>query len=233
MSPSPSRVPASEFPVWAPTPGSRDVDLGRLPVRSGRLGIRDVYDRERPQVVLAVPSGDHRVWTTECHIRPAGTTEKPVLRPAYLSVQISDVAPSYVGTPEALYHSDIPPYGVSVYTDLGIVLVHDADAITEADMEALDQDWELAWESPSNYSEVRSGSGATVISCKTVVDNTRIPIMASFDVVDRAVAIHIDLALIDIAGTDGPVTAPDSSVKSPAKDARTIAELFRWRRGRT
>lgn len=235
MSPSASRVPASEFPVWTPTPGSRDVELGLLRVASGLLAIRDVYDRERPQVVLAVPSGDHRVWTTECHIRPAGTTEKPIRRPAYLSVQISDVAPAYVDTPETLHHSDIPACGVSVYTDLGVVLVHDADAITEADMEALDQDWELAWESPSHFSEVRSGSGATVITCKTLVDNTRIPVLATFDVADRTVAIHIDLALIDIAGTDGPVTAPspDASVKSPVKDARTIAELFRWRKWRT
>ena len=235
MSSSPSRVPASEFPVWTPTPGSRDVDLGRLPVTSGRVAIRDVYDRERPQVVLAVPSGDHRVWTTECHIRPAGATEKPVLRPAYLSVQVSDVAPAYVGTSEALYHSDIPPYGVSVYTDLGIVLVHDADAMTASDMETLDQDWERAWESPSDFSDVRTSTGATVITCKTLVDNTRIPILASFDVANRPVAIHIDLALIDIAGTDGSVTAPspDSSVTSPVKDKRTIAELFRWRRWRT
>lgn len=231
MSTSPNRVPASEFPVWTPTPGSRDVELGRLPVTSGRLAIRDVYDRERPQVVLAVRAGDHRVWATECYVRPAGTADKPVLRPAYLSVQLSDVAPAYVGTPEALYPSDIPPYGASVYTDLGIVLVHDGDAITEADMEALDQDWERAWESPSNFSEVRSGSGATVITCKTLVDNTSIPILASFDAEDRPVAIHIDLALIDIAGTDRPVAAPspDSSVKSPVKDKRTLAELF-WRR---
>lgn len=234
MSTSPSRVPASEFPVWTPTPGSRDVELGRLPVTSGCLAIRDVYDRERPQVVLAVPPGEHRVWTTECRIRPAGTTDKPMLRPTYLSVQISDVAPAYVGTPEALHHSDIPPYGVSVHTDLGIVVIHDADAITEADMVSLDQDWERAWESPSNCSEVRSGSGATVITCKTLVDNTRIPILASFDVEDRPVAIHIDSALIGIVGTDGSVTAPspDSSVTAPAKDARTIAELFRWRKWR-
>lgn len=173
------------------------------------------------------------MWSTECYLRPAGTADEPVLRPAYLSVQISDAAPAYVDTPKALYHSNTAQHGVSLYTDLGIVLLHDADAITAADMEALDQEWEQAWESPSDYCEVRSGSGAPVITCKTVVDNTRIPILASFDDQNRPAAIHIDLALIDVAGADGPVAGSRSvlAAKSP-RGKRTLPQLFRRRKGR-
>lgn len=229
MSTSADSVPVSRFPVWTPSRGSRDVELGRLPVASGRLAIRDVYDRERPQVVLVVPPGDHRVWSTECFVRPVGTDAEHALRPAYLSVQLSDAVPAYVSSPDPLYHSDIPPYGVSVYTDLGIVLLHDAEAITAADMEALDLDWEQAWDSTDNYSQVCGGSGATVISCKTVADNTRVPILASFDAQDRPVAIHIDVALLDNAGADLPVAAPsqEPAVMSPVKGKRTVAQLFR------
>lgn len=231
MSYSPNSLPASGFAVWTPTPGSRDVELGRLPVASGRLAIRDVYDREHPPVVLTVPPGAHRVWSTECYVRPAGTADHPVLRPAYLSVQVCDSAAAYVDTPKAMYHSDSPDSGVSVYTDLGIVLVHDADAITSADMESLDQQWEQAWEHPDDYSEVRSASGAVVITCKTVVDNARIPILASFGEDNRPVAIHIDLALIGIAEAHAPATDPlsDQAAES-AKGKRTLAQLFRRRR---
>lgn len=231
MSYSPNSLPASGFAVWTPTPGSRDVELGRLPMASGRLAIRDVYDLERPQVVLTVPPGAHRVWSTECYVRPAGTADHPVLRPAYLSVQLSDSAPTYVNAPKAMSRSDSPEPGVSLYTDLGIVLVHDADAITSADMESLDQQWERAWEHPSAYSEVRSTSGAMVISCKTEVDNARTPILASFDEDNRPVAIHIDLALIGIADTHAPVSDPlsDQAAES-AKGKRTLAQRFRRRR---
>jgi hypothetical protein len=62
-------------------------------------------------------------------------------------------------------------------------------------MASLDESWERAWESPRDYSEVLSSSGATVISCKTVADQTLIPILASFDADNRAVAIHIDCGL--------------------------------------
>lgn len=237
MSVNPKRVSASRFAVWTPTRGSRDVALGRLPVTTGRLAIRDVYDRERPQVVLAVPSGRHRIWSTECYVRPAGTDAEPALRPVYLSVRFSDATPAYVGSPEALYHSDIPPDGVSVSTDLGMILVHDADAVTGADIESLDQDWERAWESPGDYSEVRSGGGAAVITCKTLVDNTRIPILASFDAEDRPVAIHIDVGLISMAHEGVQVEAPssassDRAVMSSGKDRRTLTQVFRRHRRR-
>jgi len=232
MSTSPKNVSASRFGVWTPTLGSRDVELGRLSVTCGRLAIRDVYDLERPQVVLAVPSGDHRIWSTECYVRPVGEAAKLVLRPAYLSVELSHTAPAYVSSPETLYHSDIPPYGVSVSTDLGIILVHDADALTEADMASLDRNWERAWESPSYYSEVRSDSGVSVITCKTLFDNTRVPILASFDADDRPVAIHVDVALFDLARADVRALAPpaDAAAMSSAKNRRTLAQWFRRHR---
>jgi len=175
------------------------------------LAIRDVYDLERPQVVLAVPPRPLRVWSTELNVQSTGNGRTRVLRPAYLSVQISDAAPARVGLPNTLHHTDIPPHGVSVYTDLGIVLLHDDVAITPADMESLDQSWEQAWESPSDYSEVLSGSGATVISCKTTSERTQVAILASVDAGDRPVAIHIDFGLGDVVGEPGrraPRTLP-------------------------
>lgn len=68
------------------------------------------------------------------------------MRPAYLSVRLSDASPVRVGSPDSLHYSIIPSYGVSVYTDLGIILLHDADALATADMESLDADFEQAWE---------------------------------------------------------------------------------------
>jgi len=185
----------SQCGVWTPPRHSREVELGRLPVPSGQLAIRDVYDLERPQGVLDVPAGDHRVWVTQVD---EGHHRTPV-RPVYLSVQLSDASPVRVGSPDSLHHSAIPPYGVGVYTDLGIILLHDADAIAVADMETLDADFEQAWESPHEYSRVRSHAGADVITCKTMADRTRFPILASFDSQERPVAIHVDFSGV---GTD-------------------------------
>jgi hypothetical protein len=181
------------------------------------LAIRDVYDLERPQVVLAVPPGPLRVWSTELNVQSTGNGRTRVFQPAYLSVQISDAAPTRVGLPNTLHHTDVQPHGVSVYTDLGIVLLHDDDAITPADMEALDQSWEQAWDSPSDYSEVLSSSGATVISCTTTSEKTRLPILASFDAGNRPVAIHIDFGLGDVG---------EPSTRAP----RTLPRLIRRRR---
>ncbi len=188
----------SEFGVWTPPRHSREIDLGRLPMSSGQLAVRDVYDLERPQVVLDVPVGDHRVWVTEVDVHLAGS-RNILLRPAYLSVRLSDRPPARIASPDSLHRNAIPPYGVSVYTDLGIILLHDADAITTADMESLDADFERAWESPREYSEVHSRAGALVITCKTVADTARFPILASFDAQDQPVAVHIDFGVI---GTD-------------------------------
>lgn len=185
-------VDPSQCGVWTPPRHSRDIDLGRLPAPSGQLAIRDVYDLDRPQVVLDVPAGDHRVWVTEVE---EGQRRTP-MRPAYLSVRLSDASPVRVGSPDRLHRSAIPPYGVSVYTDLGFILLHDAGAITAADMESLDADFEQAWESPREYSQVRSRGGTDVITCKTVADTTRFPILASFDSQDRPVAIHVDFGIV-------------------------------------
>lgn len=185
----------SQFGVWTPPRRSRGVELGRLPVRSGQLAVRDVYDLDRPQAVLEVPAGDHRVWVTEVDVHGPGD-RTVLLQPAYLSVQLSDGAPTRVGSPDTLHRNAILPYGVSVYTDLGILLLHDADAITAADMESLDADFEQAWESSREYSEVRSRAGAVAITCKTVADRSRFPILASFDAEDRPVAVHIDFGVV-------------------------------------
>lgn len=185
----------SQFGVWTPPRHSRDVELSRLPVPSGRLAVRDVYDLEGPQVVLEVPAGDHRVWVTEVDVHAVGG-RSALWRPAYLSVRVSDGPPARVGPPDVLHRRAIPPYGVSVDIDLGIILLHDAAAITAADMESLDADFEQAWESPRGYSQVRSRAGAGVITCKTVADRTRFPILASFDAQDRPVAVHIDFGVI-------------------------------------
>lgn len=194
----PMNADPSQFVVWTPPRRSRSVALGRLAVPSGQLAIRDVYDLERAQVVLEVPAGEHCVWATEVR---AGGRWHPRFQPAYLSVRLSETAPARVGSPDALHHTAIPPYGVSVYTDLGMVLLHDGDAITPADMESLDTDFEQAWESPRGYYEVHSlAGGAAVFTCKTGVGTTRFPIVTSFDAEDRPVAVHIAVGISDTAG---------------------------------
>lgn len=187
----------SQFVVWTPTRRSRAVALGRLAVPSGQLAIRDVYDLERAQVVLEVPAGEHCVWATEVR---AGGRWHPRFQPAYLSVRLSDAAPARVGSPAALCCSAIPPCGAGVYTDLGLIVLHDAGAVTPADMESLGPDFEQAWESPREYSEVHGRGGAAVFTCKTGVGTTRFPIVASFDAEDRPVAVHIAVGGIETAG---------------------------------
>ncbi|SPX82225.1 Uncharacterised protein [Mycobacteroides abscessus] len=65
-----SLVDPSRFAPWhCPPPLFRNIELGRIEVSSGRLAIRDVYDRDHPQVVLNVAPGNYRVWSTELDLR--------------------------------------------------------------------------------------------------------------------------------------------------------------------
>ncbi|MBB4853397.1 hypothetical protein HNP40_000763 [Mycobacteroides chelonae] len=219
----------AHFAPWTPLLACRSFELDHLSVPSGRLAIRDVYDLDSPQVVLTVPIGDHRVWATEFDIRSNLKGGDPLFRPAHLSVQVSDAAPTRVGLPDTLYHKEIPSYGVSVDTDLGIILIHDADSLSAADMESLDESWEQAWESTDDYSEVHSGGGARVITCKTVFEKKRFPILASFDADDYPVAVHIDFGVIDTDGT-ATWTAQVARARSwGTKAGRMFPWLFRQR----
>lgn len=219
----------SHFTPWIRTRHSRNVELDQLHVISGRLAIRDVYDRDSPAVVLAVPPGDHRVWSTEFNIRSTLKTGDPLYRPAYLSVQVSDTPPATVGSPGSLYDRNSPSNRTDVYTDLGIVLIHDADSIALQDMESLDESWEQAWESPNDYSEVRSAAGARIVTCKTVFERTRFPILATYDAADQPVAIHIDFGVIDTTGTAKQASDPllTWSRKMGAITGRTFPWVFR------
>ena len=180
----------AQFVVWSRTRRQRDIDLGRLSVPSGQLALRDVYDTERPQIVFAVPPGIHRVWATEVQV--SGRWKRQ-FSATHLSVGLSDAAPARIDSPDALCLSTIRPYGLSFYTDLGIVVVHDTDAITPADMVSLDADFERAWDSPSSYSTIRDHGGATAFTCKTDPGPATFPILASFDSADRPVALHLAL----------------------------------------
>lgn len=124
-----SLVDPSRFAPWhCPPPLFRNIELGRIEVSSGRLAIRDVYDRDHPQVVLNVAPGNYRVWSTELDLRanPRG----PLFRPAYLSIQLSDAPRKRIDFPEDLYGTPAPPYGIGVSTDLGMILLHDAEALS-------------------------------------------------------------------------------------------------------
>ena len=67
---------------FAPWNSRHTVELDRIVIPSGRLAIRDVYDSDRPQVVVDVAPGNYRTWASEI----AG-------RPAYLSIQLSAAEP--------------------------------------------------------------------------------------------------------------------------------------------
>lgn len=222
----------SHFAPWTPTRHCHDVELGRLPVPSGLLAIRDVYDLDHPQVVLALPPGGHRVWATEFDVRSVHETGNPLLRPAYLSVRVSNTVPVRVGSADALCCNNIPSPGASVRSDLGIIAVHDAEAVAAADMEGLDARWEAAWESTSDYADVHTDRGARVITCKTVRERTRLPLLASFDAEGLPVAIHIDFGVVDTVGTDQ--LASDRWVaaarKVGAAAGRWFPRLFQQRR---
>ncbi|WP_079613273.1 DUF4241 domain-containing protein [Mycobacteroides abscessus] len=190
-----SLVDPSRFAPWhCPPPLFRNIELGRIEVSSGRLAIRDVYDRDHPQVVLNVAPGNYRVWSTELDLRanPRG----PLFRPAYLSIQLSDAPRKRIDFPEDLYGTPAPPYGIGVSTDLGMILLHDAEALSPHEFEALDRSWERAWESDRDYSDVYTASGATVITCKTVIDKARHPIVASYDAKNQPVGIHVDFGVL-------------------------------------
>lgn len=190
-----SLIDPSRFAPWySPPPLFRNIELGRVEISSGRLAIRDVYDRDHPQVVLNVAPGNYRVWATELDVRtsPRG----PLFRPAYLSIQLSDAPRKRIDFPEDLYGMPAPPYGISVSTDLGMILVHDAESLSAQEFEALDRSWERAWESDRDYSDVHTPAGATVITCKTVIDKTRHPIVASYDAKDQPVGIHVDFGVL-------------------------------------
>lgn len=64
------------------------------------------------------------------------------------------------------------------------------------EFEALDRSWERAWESDQDYSDVYTASGATVITCKTVIDKARHPIVASYDAKNQPVGIHVDFGVL-------------------------------------
>ncbi|TDZ43142.1 hypothetical protein CCUG63695_03122 [Mycobacteroides franklinii] len=191
-----SLVDPSRFAPWyCPPPLFRNIELGRIEVSSGRLAIRDVYDLHYPQVVLNVDPGNYRVWSTELNIRTKPGA--PLFRPAYLSIQLSDAPRKRIDFPEDLYGKPAPPYGISVSTDLGMILVHDAESVSAKEFEALDRSWERAWESDRDYSDVYTSAGATVITCKTVIDKSRHPIVASYDAKNLPVGIHVDFGVLD------------------------------------
>ncbi|WP_217343858.1 DUF4241 domain-containing protein [Mycobacteroides abscessus] len=201
--------------------------MDRIDVASGRLAIRDLYDLDRPQATLHITPGNYRVWSTEIDVRT--NPKAPLFRPAYLSIQLSDTAPKRVASPDDLYAEPVPPYGISVWVDLGMILVHDAESLLSADdMEALEMDWEAAWESDRDYSEIFTTAKAKIITCKTVVEKIRCPIVASYDASGRPVAIHVDFTVL--AAVQASLRASESRVQRlGALTGRMFPWLFRSR----
>lgn len=167
------------------------------------------------------------MWSTEIDIRT--NPKAPLFRPAYLSIQLSDTPPRRVGSPDDLYAEPVPPYGISVWVDLGMILVHDAESLLSADdMEALEMDWEAAWESDRDYSEIFTTAKAKIITCKTVIEKTRCPIVASYDASGQPVAVHIDFAVL--AAVQASLRISESRVQRlGALTGRMFPWLFRSR----
>ncbi len=205
----------------------RNVELGRIEVSSGRLAIRDLYDLDRPQVTLMITPGNYRVWSTELDIHAKPRT--PLFRPAYLSIQLSDTPPTCLGSPDDLYTELVPPYGISVWVDLGMILIHDAESLLSADdMEALDMNWGGAWESDRDYSEVFTSVGSKIITCKTVIEKNRCPVVASYDDSGQPVAIHVDFGVL--AAAQATLRTSESRAQRwGAVAGRMFPRLFRQR----
>ncbi|MEU9805005.1 DUF4241 domain-containing protein [Mycobacterium sp. NPDC050853] len=219
----------SHFAPWARSRQSRNVELDRLALPSGRLAVRDVHYLDGPWVELTVPPGEHRVWSTELDIRSAVNGGDSLFRPAYLSVQLSDATPSRVSVADDLCHKASDPSGsATVDVDLGMVLLNDADSVSVGDMEALDESWEQAWENSEDYAEIYTAGGAKVITCKTVVERTRCPIVASYDASNQPVAIHIDFGVLGAAQASLR-TSPSRVQRWGAVAGRTFPWLFRQR----
>lgn len=158
---------------FAPWNSRHTVELDRIVIPSGHLAIRDVYDLDRPQVIISVTPGNYRVWSSEVSGRPA-----------YLSIQLS-----------AAEHVRVAPIGQTVSVDLGMILVHDAESVSPNDLESLDESWESVWNDPGNYARVNTARGAGITLCKSAFERTACPILASYDSAGGLVAVHVDFRM--------------------------------------
>lgn len=201
--------------------GTRAIELGEIVVVSGRLAFHDPFESRGESAVLNVAPGRYRIWATEVQ-EDTGDPERPgAYDPAYLSIQLTSAEPDWVAPADEL-GEDVPSFGLWTGTDSGTIGAFDGAALAVDELTSRSTEFDRVLDDEANphrftYANIplSESNEANIVISKSGRGDGAFPILATYDIDGRAVAIHVDFGMVDTEGADtAAVQKPKRSLRA-------------------
>jgi hypothetical protein len=182
---------------------TREYELDRIVVPSGRLLIRDPFGPREAGCAMLVEPASYRVWATAVDAAANEPDSPQWYVPAYLSIQLSMAPTVRLDYADDLMEPPVPSIGAWTGTDHGIIAIHDGNVLPDSDIPALVEEWDRTLNSNEPYPfgcgnvPLPETGGCNIVFSRSGWGDGGFPILATFDAFGSPNAIHVDFRVVD------------------------------------